>query len=102
MHANTEPIFINLEGAQEESISSLAGRYNTICCTGPPGYIGFSECIPGLLKRLQIRSLYQYPNRNSDYAISCGATLCILCASVCGREIYQMTHAHAHCSAPHC
>ncbi len=48
-------------GAQE-SIPSLAGRYdNPLCRTGPPGYIGWpidsSESIPGLHKRLQIRAL---------------------------------------------
>ncbi len=56
--SNPEPLFVDLLLEAQESIPSLAGRYdNHICRIGPPGYIGSSESIPRLHKRLQIRAL---------------------------------------------
>jgi hypothetical protein len=61
----TEPVFLNLLGAQE-SIPSLAGPYGTTTLFDVPARqatlaweIDSSESIYGLFKRLQIRALYK-------------------------------------------
>jgi len=53
-----EPVFVNL--LRSTGIDSQPGD-NPICCTGPPGYIGLAEFIPGLHIRLQIWALKIFP-----------------------------------------
>ncbi len=57
----SEPVFVSFYGAQE-SISSLAGRYdNLICRTGPPGYIGWCYRFLGI----DFWALYTFTNTGS-------------------------------------